>query len=135
MSGNNTIIHTWFEEVWNQGKEATIDRLMAPTAVYHGMPDGKDIRGPAEFKPFWRKFRGAFPNMKFTVVECVVQGDRLAARCQVSGTHSGDHLGVPATNRPVSFEGMVLAHLKNGQIAEGWNFFDLLSMNKQLGLM
>ena len=48
---NKAIVRRWFEEVWNQGREETIDELFAPHAVGYGLGD-TDVttRGPAEFK-------------------------------------------------------------------------------------
>ena len=130
-----TFVHDWFENVWNKRDESAIERLMAPHAVFHGLPGEPDICGPMEFKPFWHKFKAAFPDIRIDVHETVVQGDWVAARCVVTGAHQGDHLGIKATQRRVEVGGMVLAHVKDGQIVEGWNYFDLLGMNKQLGLM
>jgi hypothetical protein len=50
MATNSELIRRWFEEVWNQGREATIDDLCAKEAVGHGQtPDGSDIVGPEHF--------------------------------------------------------------------------------------
>ena len=70
------LIRQWFEELWNQGKEDTIDRLMTPETTVHGLPtpDGKPIRGPEGFKPFFQAFRGAFPDLRVTVVRTVSPG-------------------------------------------------------------
>jgi predicted ester cyclase len=57
----------------------------------------------------------------------------VAAHCLVVARHAGDALGGPPTNRPVQFEGVTIARVKDGKFVEGWNFFDLLSMYQQLG--
>jgi steroid delta-isomerase-like uncharacterized protein len=134
MPDDNTIVHQWFDEVWNKGDENAIERFMGPDSLFHGLPGEPDVRGPGEFKPFWRKFKGAFPDIRIQVVETIVEGNKVAARCVVTGVHQGDHLGVKATQRRIEVGGMVLAYVKDGQIKEGWNYFDLLGMNMQLGL-
>jgi hypothetical protein len=47
----DALIRRWFEEVWNQGLEQTIDELVAAGAKIHGLatPDGRPISGPEEF--------------------------------------------------------------------------------------
>jgi len=129
-----TFVHDWFEQVWNQGDESAIDRLMAPDALIHGLVDdaGNELQGSAGFKPFFRKFRDAFPDLQVTVEDTVVEGDKIVARCTVRGTHQGHTLGFAATRKPVIFSGITIARVHNGRIVEGWNNFDFAAMNTQL---
>ena len=127
------VLRSWFARVWNAGEEAAIDELYAPTAVAHGLPGGS-ILGPAAFKPFYRQFRSAFPNLRIEVTHTVCEGDLCVVHCQVTGTHTGDGLGVPPTNRSVRFSGMTMARVAGGRIHEGWNAYDFLSMYQQLGV-
>ena len=60
------ILRIWFERVWNQGDESTIDELYGPTAVANGLP-AAPIPGPEGFKPFFRAFRAAFPDIRVEV--------------------------------------------------------------------
>src|SRR5213592_4113897 len=103
-----TLLHDWFEQVWNQGDIAAIDRMLAPDAVTHGLVDdaGNELRGPDGFKPFFRKFREAFPDLQITVDDTVAEGDLIVARCTVRGTHRGHTLGFAATQKPVLFTGI-----------------------------
>ena len=132
----DTVLHRWFEEVWNQGLESSIDVLLADDAVAHGLGDetGVDLHGPAGFKPFFRKFRAAFPDMRITVEDALMEGDRIAARCSVVATHSGPGLMPAPTNRSVSFTGMCFVRVRDGKLVEGWNNFDFLAMYQQLGM-
>jgi steroid delta-isomerase-like uncharacterized protein len=129
-----TLVHEWFEQVWNKGDEEAIDRLLADDAVVHGLTDahGNLLQGKADFKPFFRRFRDAFPDIQVIVEDTVVEGDKVAARCTVRGTHRGDTLGFAATHRPVEFTGMVILRVRNGQLVEGWNNFDFGTMSAQL---
>ena len=131
-----TPLHRWFEEVWNQGLESTIDELMAPDGVAHGIvgPDGKEIIGPASFKPFVRQFRTAFPDLHIKIEDALVDGDKVCVRCSVTGTHTGHGVAGAPTNRAISVTGACIARIDNGRIVEGWNNFDFLSMYQQLGM-
>ena len=132
---NKTLMHSWFEEVWNKGRADAIDEMMASDAVVHGLADdkGKDLRGPEGFKPFFESFRAAFPDIRVVVEDTVTEGDKIAARCTVSGIHGGDGLGIAATNVPVSFTGICIVRVKDGKVVEAWNNFDFLTMFQQLG--
>ena len=131
------LIRQWFDELWNQGREDTIDRLMAPDTTVHGLPtpDGQPIRGPQGFKPFFQAFRNAFPDIRVTVVRTVSQGDTVCAHCHTTGTHLTSALGMDATGKPVDFWGMCIVRTSGDKIVEGWNCFDFLSFYQQLGLI
>jgi steroid delta-isomerase-like uncharacterized protein len=129
-----TLVHEWFEEVWNQGRVDAIDRLFAADGIAHGLADGEGnaLRGPEGYKPFFHQFKGAFPNLRVDVEDTVCEGDKIAARCVVRGTHTGEGLGMAATHRDVSFTGMTILRIKDGQIVEAWNNFDLPGLFAQL---
>src|SRR6516165_4124621 len=92
---NALIVRRWFEEVWNQGREQTIDELMAPEAVAHGLADAAQThRGTTAFKSFWAQLRGAFSDIHFTIDDVVSEGDMVAARWTATTTHRGEYLGV-----------------------------------------
>jgi steroid delta-isomerase-like uncharacterized protein len=131
-----TIAHEWFEQVWNQGRVDAIDRLFAEDGVAHGLADadGNELRGPAGYKPFFHAFREAFPDIQVIVEDTIVEGDKIAARCVVRGTHLGDSLGFAATRNRVEFTGMTFLRVRNGKIVEAWNNFDFATMNTQLGI-
>lgn len=134
---NKALIHRWFEEVWNKGREDAIDEMFEADGVAHGLADGHDqkLRGPEGFKPFFRKFREAFPDIQVVVEDCITEGDRVAARCTVRASHTGDSLGVAATNKPVEFTGMTIVRVLDGKIVEGWNNFDFMGLYRQIGLL
>lgn len=136
MAGKyKTLVHEWFGEVWNKGDAAAIDRLLAAKTVVHGITDSKGdaVRGPEAFKAFHQQFLDAFPNLKVKVLDTVSEGDKIAARCLVTGKHQGDGLGFAATNKEAKITGICLARIKNGKIVEAWNNFDFLDLHQQLG--
>jgi len=57
-----TLLHEWFEHVWNRGDIGAIDRLLAPDVVIHGLQDadGRELQGRQGFIPFFHRFREAF---------------------------------------------------------------------------
>jgi len=133
---NETLIHRWFEEVWNKGRADAIDEMFDCEGIAHGLTgeDGKELCGPEGFKPFFESFRQAFPDLQVVVEDTVVEGDKVAARCIVRGTHRGEGIGIAATDKPVEFTGMTIVRVKDGKVVEAWNNFDFLAMYQQLGL-
>jgi predicted SnoaL-like aldol condensation-catalyzing enzyme len=120
--------------VWDEGDEAAIDRLMHPEALVHGL-GGAPIRGPEQFKPFFRVFNRALGDLSIDIVRTVVEGDTCAVHCHVVARHVGPDLGGPPSGAKVDFWGMTILRAENGRIVEGWNCFDFLSMYQQIGWM
>jgi steroid delta-isomerase-like uncharacterized protein len=128
------VIRAWFDEVWNQRQVDSIDRMFAADAVAYGLPGGT-MQGPDGFRPLFNAFCGAFPDIHITVEQTVTEGAMVAARCRVTGTHTGEGLGVAVTGKAVDFQGIVLATIVDGQLRSGWNIFDFLTMYQQLGVI
>ena len=131
------VVELWFDRVWNQGDLMAIDELFSSESIAHGLSGegGRPLQGPAQFKEFAQTFRAAIPDIHIKVLRCVTQGSYCAAHCLVTGSHRGGSLGVPATDRAIRFEGITLVRVENGQILEGWNFFDFLSFYQQIGAL
>jgi steroid delta-isomerase-like uncharacterized protein len=136
-NSNREIVTSWFEQVWNRGDETAIDRLMSPTAKFHGLTSPREgpVVGPAAFKPFFRAFREAFPDIKIRVLRTICEEDLVASHCVVTGTHHGAGLGVKATGSPIEIYGMAMALIRDGQVQEGWNCFDFMSLYQQVGML
>lgn len=135
LEANKALLRRWFEEVWNQGRAETIDELLAADAICYGLSEdeAQPVIGPAGFHPFHQVFRGAFPDIEVVAEDMIAEGDKVVARLRVRGQHTGDHLGVAASNAPVDFTGMVIARVKDGKFVESWNNIDFLQMNQQIG--
>jgi steroid delta-isomerase-like uncharacterized protein len=126
-------IRRWFDEVWNQGREATIDELIAKHGVGRGQTiDGSTINGPEHFKAFWKGLRSAFSSIHVELHRVIEQGYLALAQWTITMTHSGDFMGIAATGKEISATGMSLQRYENGQIAEGWDNWDQLGAFAQL---
>ena len=134
---NKALIRRCFEQVWNKGREEAIDEMFAEDGIAHGLADegGETMRGPTGFKPFFQKFRAAFPDIEVVVEDTVTEGDKVAARCTVRGKHQSDSLGFAATQQPMEITGITIVRVRDGKIVEAWNNFDFMSMFKQLGAL
>lgn len=132
-----SFIHRWFGEVWNNRSEEAVDEMFAANGIAHGLVDaeGNEVRGPEGFKKLHRQFVETFPDMHIEVEDTVVEGDKIAARCRVTGSHLGRGIGVTPTNGPVEFTGMTIVRVKDGKIVEAWNEFNFMEMYRQVGAL
>jgi steroid delta-isomerase-like uncharacterized protein len=129
---SQTILHRWMEEVWNKGRVDAIDEMLAGDAIVHGL--GPEVlRGPEGYRPFYESMHNTFSQIEVVVEDAVEQGDTIAARCTVRGTHTGDGLGVAPTGRRVEYSGMTMVKVKDGKMVAGWNNFDVAGMMQQIG--
>lgn len=134
MQDVKALIHRWFEEVWNQGREESIDELLAKDGRIFGLGESDaEVRGPYGFKPFFRNLRTSFPDMRIRIEDTIVEADKAAVRIVMEGTHSGEGLGIPATGRRVRIAGIVIVSSAEGKLVAGWNSWDQLGLLRQVG--
>ncbi len=134
MSTNaKQMVHRWFDEVWNNGREDTIDELFAANGVTYGLGEIPDTHGPQEFKVFFRNLRETFPDIHIAIQDSVAEGDKVAVRVEITGTHLGNGLGIPATGKKISVQGICVIHAAGGKLVAGWNSWDQLGLLRQLG--
>ncbi len=130
-AGNIALVRRFIEEVLGRGDFGALNALAAPDC-----PDHADAPGPAPcpeaLAHFLATWRAAFPDLQITVEDMIAEGDRVAARWTLRGTHRGDFLGVPATGRQVTVAGMEFYRLADGQIAERWAVVDIAGLLRQL---
>jgi predicted ester cyclase len=74
------------------------------------------------------ELRAAFSQLQPTLEELLVEGDRVAWRWSVSGTHVADFAGIAATQRRVTLRGVNFQRLEHGRVAEHWTLVDLQSL-------
>lgn len=134
MDRSNPVVATlvrWFEEVWNERNEATIDELLTPTSVCH--TESGPIVGPGQFRVgMYIPFLAAFPDLKVTVEDAIAENDRAVVRWSASGTHQGAGLGIAPTGRTVAFRGMTWVTVADGKLGEGWQCSNLSDVLRTL---
>ena len=125
--------------IWHHGQFEAIEEVIAPTYVHHishTAGDGShEVHGPDGVRYAVTAWRSAFPDLQFTLEDFVVEGDKIVARWTCHGTHHGVFRGIAPTGRRVTFTGMTLSRMAQGQIAEQWTVEDGISLYQQLGLL
>jgi steroid delta-isomerase-like uncharacterized protein len=124
---------TWVEGL-NSGDVSTADSVFAPDCVIHinGSPEPNlTVEG---FKQMVAGLLAAFPDLRFTVEDQIVAGDKVATRWIAEGTNSGAFGSVPPTGRRMRIGGLILDRVAAGQVVERWEQWDQMGMMQQLGL-
>ena len=124
-----------YEEMFNKGDLAIVDDLVAPDCVNHEVPPGMNNRGPESARQVVMMLRTAFPDLHFTIEELVAEGDTVAGRVTMSGTHLGPFQGIPATGRSFEQAQTHFVHFREGKAIEHRAVRDDLGMMRQLGVI
>jgi predicted ester cyclase len=128
---NITLARRWFEEVWNERREETIEELLTDESVCH--TDDGPMRGPSEFRERqYMPFLAAFSDLRVNVDGIVAEGDQVVVRWSASGVHSGEGLGCKATQEPVSFRGITWLEARDGKLIEGWQCSNIVDVIRGL---
>ena len=104
-----------------------------PDVTLHGFPEG--VVDAATLGEFYVGFWQGVPDAKITLDDALEAGDQVAARLTITGTHGGELMGVPASNRPITVAVITIIRFEDGRIAERWNVADFLSLLQQIGAM
>ena len=122
----------WIEAL-NRGDVSAADDSFSADCVVHITGVAAPLRGLRPCKELVGGLLAAFPDMRFSVEEQVVQGDRVAFRWHAVGTHTGPLGAAPATGKAVSIDGLIVDHLEDGKVRERWEQWDQSLMLQQLG--
>ncbi|HEY4640616.1 MAG TPA: ester cyclase [Thermoanaerobaculia bacterium] len=128
---NKALVLRLIDEAQCKGNLAVVDELFADDFVDHtpfpGVPPTRD-----GVKMLFGYLRSAFPDLHVHVQEQIAEGDKVATRKVFTGTHGGEFMGAPPTNRTVSFEVIDILTLRGERITEHRVIFDSAAVRQQL---
>jgi steroid delta-isomerase-like uncharacterized protein len=131
---NKAIMRRYFD-VFDQGNIDLLDELLAPDYVNHtpatpDLPTGREgVKGVVSM------FRSGMPDLRVVVEDMIAEGDKVATRYTLVGTHEGELFGVPPTGQRLSIKSMTVERVSEGRIREHWRVTDSLEMMQQLGVV
>lgn len=134
---NKAISMEVLEKGFNQGDLSVIDKYTAPDGIDHQEPPGTDII--AHIKDVILGMRTAFPDLHFEVHQMIAEGEIVAFRSTMTGTHLGVFnigpiRGLAPTGRKISVPHMHFVRMVNGKTYDLWHVWDIPSMMRQLGI-
>jgi predicted ester cyclase len=131
MSEAEEVLHGIYQAV-NTGDLALLDKLVAPGYVEHS----EGFQGVEPFKQQITAFRAAFPDLRVTIEDLLMaDAGRFASRTTVTGTHTGDLMGMPPTGKHISVEAVDIGRIAGGQAQERWGGLNMYALLTQLGVI
>ncbi|MBS1794084.1 MAG: nuclear transport factor 2 family protein [Acidobacteria bacterium] len=129
---NEAIFYRWIEEVWNQGKEETVDELLADQAIvdypYH--IEKKLIHGRDEYKNFLRVIRGLFFNINIKIEQIVADDRKVIAFCSVTADRRRVEKNGGPVNIPAKTSGLCQMIIEDGKIMQAWCNIDIFGKSE-----
>lgn len=127
-----TIARRFVAEVLDGDQLHRAAELVAPGVVVHAPTRDEPLVGLDALLGYIRSFRAALSDLSFRVEDVLADGDRVALRLTVAGTHSGELFGIAATGLRVSVPEVLILRVSGGLIVEDWVQADLLGLRAKL---
>jgi steroid delta-isomerase-like uncharacterized protein len=122
-----------FVEFINTADEQLARRVIAPDAEFDAPTHGEPLRGPDGYLELLAMLRNGFPDIHWTLEETITEGDKVAARFRMEGTHRGDFFGIPPTGKTISVRALNFYQFADGQVVRELGQPDLLGILQQIG--
>jgi steroid delta-isomerase-like uncharacterized protein len=129
-----TSILNAFMDAFNNGNLSALDTICSPDMVDHSTAASPNHSYNLEsFKARVNGHRLGIPDLRFSIMNLIIEGDLVAFQWEMDGTNTGPYMGRPASGNPIRIVGMNLERLENGKIVEHWSYPDKLAALQQIG--
>lgn len=129
----NKAVMNRFVEFINTASENLAEELISPNAIFYVPGQPEPMKGPVGYLTIIKMMRSGFPDIQWSLEDIVVEGDKVAARFIMRGTHRGSFFGVPPTGKPIVVQAMNFYELSGGQIVGEHGQPDFLGLLQQIG--
>ena len=127
------VIGDRYEQARNEVNLDILNEIYHPDVVVHDCSQPEDILGLDALKNQYTVSHTALPDLRITIDEMIVKGDKIVWIWTFSGTNTGSFGELPATGKKIQFAGVAIDRIVDGKIAEEWVYFNLLDLYQQLG--
>jgi len=128
------VVNSFIDRYQSGADERALGQLVHPDVVDHSRPPGI-APGREGVKQQFDGFRAAFDGFHATVLDQVVESDKVVTRKVFRGRHTGPFQGIEPTGRDVEVHVIDIVRVADGQIVEHWNCVDRLGVLAQLGAL
>ena len=130
---NKESLRKQIEEVWNKGNLEIIPEVISSDFSMMDL-SGVELKGPEGFSQMVTFWRSMFPDLHFTIVDMVAEGDKVAVHVTYTGTFSGPFGDIEPTGKQVNLTEATFYKFKDGKVIGQTIFLDFLSFYQQSGI-
>lgn len=126
------LLERYVADVWGQKDVDALDSYLTEDYRRHLTVRSEPLDREGQKKlvaSFWH----AFPDAELNIEDVLVEGDRLAFRSIMRGTHRGTFHSIAPTGRRVEVYLLDFLRIENGRFAEQWGGPNLLDLLQQVG--
>ena len=127
---NKTAVRDCFAH-GSQGNYDALREIITDDYVLH--PDG--VSGVAGLTEMVEGYRSTIGDLKVRIDQQFTDGDYVATRFTIFGSHAGEVMGVAPTGNPLEFTGIAISRCRDGRIVEEWELTDTLGLLRQVGAL
>lgn len=120
----------WIRGIWDEQDVDLLNELTTPGYTY-AISNDEPMEREA-FVAFIQSVGTAFPDLRNTIEEQVVEGNLVITRGITVATHGGPLGELEATGRTVSVPFVMFTRFQDGKIASDWELYDAAGMMAQL---
>jgi predicted ester cyclase len=135
LEANKSLVRRFVQEVKNERKLDKLGDFFAANYKEHNETVASFGAGPAGYQAFLGHLFAAFPDDKLEIELIAADGDIVCYRGRESGTHKGEFLKIPATNKSATWTEIQFFRIANGKVTEHWVDVDIFSWFQQLGII
>lgn len=109
-------------EAWNAGDVETYMQLYGGDIRLHA--GTYEFPDRAAIEAAYKGMHAATSHLQLDIHETFGEGNRLAVRYTVTGRHTGDLMGIPASGQDFAITGITIMHFEHSKVAERWDSDD-----------
>jgi predicted ester cyclase len=135
VSSHEASIRRLYEGVWNDTEPSVADSLVHEDYLIHDRDLADDLRGPELYRALASGTREIFPDASFAIEDLLQDGNRVAVRWTMTGTHEGSMAGEEPTGNRVELAGIEINRFADGALVETWIQSDQVGLMEQVGAL
>ncbi|MFL6358360.1 MAG: ester cyclase [Nitrososphaeraceae archaeon] len=114
-----------------QNRESSYFDFYDDSLTIHGFPPNLPTNKEG-FKQFIYLLWKAFPDIRITFEDIIIEGNKVVCRYNLAGTHKGEFMDLQPTNKQFRVNGMTVFSFRDAKVIERWNLVDMMSLMEQL---
>jgi steroid delta-isomerase-like uncharacterized protein len=123
------------DEVINTCDWSQLPDYFTADVIVHAPPRPEPRLGRDALLALFKMVQNAFPDRRTHIEDVFGEGDKVAARWTIGGTHRGDFFGFPGTGKKFAAQELAIYRFEDRKVAEVWFMPDIIAHMNQLGLL